>query len=244
MIGGKIIRLKLVDSTNLYLQQCIRKSEIVEGTIVIAEEQTDGKGQRENKWESAKGENLTFSFVLYPNFLKATDQFLISKIVSLSLVDLLKNYVKNVKIKWPNDIFIGKKKIAGVLIENVIKGASISSSVIGIGLNINQKEFSEELKSATSLYLETGKDFNIEDILIQLLDCLNGWYDKLKNEEIKDIHAQYEKALYQFNEFCSYSANNEIFNAKIIRVENDGRLCVTTDSNEIRKFAFKEIQFL
>ena len=244
MIGKELIWLKKTDSTNLYLQDLIKKSKIPEGTMVIAEEQNAGRGQRGNSWESSTGENLTFSFVIYPDFLELRYQFMLSKTIALALFDLLKGYIEDVKIKWPNDIYIGKKKIAGILLENVIKGTKISNTVVGIGLNINQKSFSEGLPFASSLSLETGNDYKLPIILNDLISNLNIRYNDLKMANFEKLNQQYLNALYQFMEFYDYSANNEVFNAKIIEIEEDGRLCLLTRNNEILKFAFKEVAFL
>jgi BirA family transcriptional regulator, biotin operon repressor / biotin---[acetyl-CoA-carboxylase] ligase len=165
MIGKELIWLQKTDSTNQYLQDMLKKSKMPEGTMVIADEQTEGRGQRGNHWESSTGENLTFSFIIYPDFLELTNQFMLSKIIALALFDLLIGYNENVKIKWPNDIYIGKKKIAGILLENVIKGTKISNTIVGIGLNINQKIFPEALPFASSLSLETGYDYKLPTIL-------------------------------------------------------------------------------
>jgi BirA family transcriptional regulator, biotin operon repressor / biotin---[acetyl-CoA-carboxylase] ligase len=244
MIGEELIWLKKTDSTNQYLQDMLKKTKIPEGTMVIAEEQTLGRGQRGNHWESSTGENLTFSFVIYPDFLELKNQFMLSKIIALALFDLLKRYTGDVKIKWPNDIYIGKKKVAGILLENVIKGTKLSNTIVGIGLNINQKIFSEALPFASSLSLETGNDYKLPTILNELISNLNSRYNELKKAKYEKLNQQYLNALYQFMQFHDYSANNEVFNAKIVGIEDDGRLCLSTSNNELLKFAFKEVAFL
>lgn len=244
MIGSKIIKIETLDSTNLYLQRALKDQEIEEGTLVIANEQTQGRGQRDNRWESKKGANLTFSFVLFPENLHASDQFILSKLVSLALCDFLKQYLQNVKIKWPNDIYTVRKKIAGVLIENVISGSYISSSVIGIGININQESFGPGLPSATSLLIETGTNYPLDNILEQVTECLNKHFDEYETGNISKIHHDYLNALYQYMELSQYQANDMIFTAKITGIDDDGRLCLLTEKNEPLKFAFKEISFL
>ena len=138
------------------MNQLIKNTEVAEGTVVLAKEQTSGRGQVNNTWESSYGDNLLMSIVLYPEFLHAGNQFLLSKFVSLAIVDFLSYYLENVTIKWPNDIYVGNKKIAGVLIENSLRGAFISSSVVGIGLNVNQTEFSSSIPNPTSLKNESN----------------------------------------------------------------------------------------
>lgn len=244
LIGKTIIRLEKTNSTNLFLQEAVKKDIVKEGTAIIAHEQTDGRGQQDNRWESNSGENITLSFVLYPEFIEVQRQFMLSKFVALGIYDLLYSFSDKVKIKWPNDIYISNKKIAGVLIENSIKGSVLSTTVIGIGLNINQKKFSPDLSFATSLSIETGKDYSIESITEQLFDKLNVWYYELKDANFKKIDESYLNVLYQFNEFHNYQAGNKIFKAKIIQIEKDGRLCLQTDKNKLLKFAFKEVIFL
>jgi BirA family transcriptional regulator, biotin operon repressor / biotin---[acetyl-CoA-carboxylase] ligase len=244
MIGKELIWLKTTDSTNSYLQNLVKESKIPEGTLVIADEQTLGRGQRGNQWESSSGENLTFSFVIYPEFLGLGEQFMLSKIIALAIFDLLKKFTKDVKIKWPNDIYIGRNKIAGILVENVIKGPKILSTIVGIGLNVNQKIFSEELLFASSLSLKTGSDYKLSIILNDLISCLNSRYNDLKMTNYEKLNHEYLNALYQYMEFSDYCANNEMFNAKIVGIEDDGRLCLLTKNNELFKFAFKEVVFL
>jgi BirA family transcriptional regulator, biotin operon repressor / biotin---[acetyl-CoA-carboxylase] ligase len=244
MIGSKIIKIETLDSTNLYLQRALKDQEIEEGTLVIANEQTQGRGQRDNRWESKKGANLTFSFVLYPKNLHASDQFILSKLVSLALCDFLKLFLHDVRIKWPNDIYIKKKKIAGVLIENVISGSHISSSVIGIGMNINQGSFRPGLPFATSLRIETGTNYALDNLLEQLRECLNERFDEYVSGNISKIHHEYLITLYQYMELRQYQSNNMNFTAKITGIDDDGRLCLLTEDNDLLKFAFKEISFL
>jgi len=231
LIGSKLIHLDTVDSTNLYLQQLIRNSDVEEGTIILANEQTAGRGQRGNKWNSHKGLNLTFSFVVYPVFLKATEQFGISAMVSLAVFDSLCKHSDDVKIKWPNDIYIGKRKVAGILIENVL-------------ININQKSFDSDLPNPTSLGIETGKEYNTDSILQDISDKLNYSYHEFIEKGFDRLKMQYIGNLYQLNEYCNYMAGEEKIIAKITGIENDGRLCLLTDKNETLKFAFKEVQFL
>jgi BirA family biotin operon repressor/biotin-[acetyl-CoA-carboxylase] ligase len=244
MIGKKTIRLQTVDSTNTYLNQLLQNGEVEEGTMVVAEVQTMGRGQRDNRWESQSGMNLTFSFVLYPNLLAIEYQFMISKFVSLSLFDAIAKYKPEVRIKWPNDIYIGRKKIAGILIENIIKGSKISSTIIGIGLNINQLNFGDNLLSATSLAIETQKQYNVNSVLDEVVSQLNTRFNELELKNYNKLSLDYLNSLYQFGEYKDYKVDNKVFNAKITGIDNNGRLCIQTLENEILKFAFKEIEFL
>ena len=140
-IGQKIIRLDVVDSTNNYIANLIKQGSIDSGTVIMADEQFAGKGQRDAQWQSSAGENLTFSFFLDDVNLSVSRQFNLSQVVALSLYNFLNNLGLDATIKWPNDIYIKGRKIAGVLIENQLKGSLIKSAIVGVGLNVNQTEF-------------------------------------------------------------------------------------------------------
>ncbi len=243
-IGNKSIDLETVDSTNDYLKKLLKSEKPDEGTVVIAKEQIAGRGQMGNTWESNKGENITMSFVLYPNFINVSDQFILSKMVSIAIVDFLKIFIDEVKIKWPNDIYVKNRKIGGVLIENTILGNNISSTVVGIGLNINQKTFSSSLPNPTSLSLETRRDYTISELIDLLLSKLNNGYNELVSGKIKELDVDYLKCLYQNKEMKQYKAGNEIFQAQIIDVDQFGRLCLLNEKIELLYFGFKEVIFI
>ena len=244
MIGNKIIHLDSVDSTNNYLKEAIKSGKIKEGTVVIAGEQTTGRGQAGNSWISNKGENLTFSFAIYPIYINAVNQFSISKAVCLALSEIIETYVENVKIKWPNDIYVNEKKIAGILIENTIMGSSISSSVVGIGLNINQQSFPSSIPNATSFFIETGNKFNIENQLQQLIKKLNISFSTLKRGKVENIDTMYLSKLYRYKELKTYKANEKIFEATIEGVDEYGRLILKNKEDKLMVFAFKEVQYI
>ena len=244
MIGSKYINLESADSTNNYLKQLVISDKPTDGTVVIAREQTEGRGQMGNIWESVKEENITLSFVIYPTFLNVSKQFLISKVVSLGIFDFLKNFLPEIKVKWPNDIYVGDKKIAGVLIENSVLGNKISSSVIGIGININQQKFSEQLLNPTSLFIETNTTYDIEKLILTLVEHLNKWYKEFMLDQVDKIDIDYLSKLYRYQQLCKYKAGNEVFNAKIVDIDHFGRLCLVNEKKELRQYAFKEVEFI
>ncbi|MBP5136693.1 MAG: biotin--[acetyl-CoA-carboxylase] ligase, partial [Paludibacteraceae bacterium] len=160
-----IIHLKSVESTNDYLTRLIATEEVAEGTVVMADFQTAGRGQTGNTWESAKGENLLFSMALFPD-IPASSSFLLSQVVSLALIDTLDSFsIPDSHIKWPNDIYVGDNKLAGFIIDQTVLGDKVSSAVAGIGLNVNQKDFPSELPNATSMALISGETFRLKDVL-------------------------------------------------------------------------------
>lgn len=244
MIGEIIKRLVAVDSTNLFMHNALKENSLSDGYVIIAEEQTAGRGQIGNTWESAKNENITLSILLYPHFLSIEDQFMLSKIVSLSIIDCLKEVVPDVKIKWPNDIYVGDRKIAGILIENTIRGASFAYTIVGIGLNVNQVRFSDSVPNPTSLKIETKMDFELEQILKKLFNKLNYWYQKLWLNEFEIINTAYINRLYRFNEFHSYTDENGLFSGKITGITHEGKIMLVDTTNIFREYAFKEVQFV
>ena len=244
LLGNEIISLDSVDSTNSYLKRLILdKNSFLEGITVVTKNQTSGRGQMGNIWLSEEGKNLTFSVALKPK-LKVDDQFLISKVVSLGIVEFLIDLgIDKVKIKWPNDIYVDRLKIAGILIENSLKGSSIESSILGIGVNINQVEFSDGVKSATSLKLIKKTIFDLDDLLNKLLFFIEKKYLMLRNSNISAINADYERQLYRLNEVHQFQINNKIIKAKIVGVTKQGKLKL--DSGEvINELDLKEVVFI
>jgi len=139
IIGSDIIHYDSLSSTNSTAWLMVREKELPEGTVISANFQTAGKGQHGNRWESERGKNLLFSIILYPSSVSPDEQFLISMSISLGICDFLKHFLSDIKIKWPNDIYVNGGKIAGILIENSIIGQTIEYTVAGIGININRK---------------------------------------------------------------------------------------------------------
>ncbi len=242
----KIIKLDNVNSTNEFAYNYLKNHTLNEGTIIWAIYQTKGKGQKGNTWDSEAGKNLTFSIILHPLMIEPSRQFFLNKAVSLGMIDFLKTKTDetNVKIKWPNDIYIGKNKIAGILIENEILGNTLQSVIIGIGLNINQTTFSPKVPNPTSLQLITGQELNTEDVLLQLLSNLETRIVKLYNNDIELINDDYLKNLLYFNMYKKYLWQNTAIEAKIITVSEYGQLILKTTANKIIKCDFKEIVFL
>ena len=163
----KITHFKTLESTNQYLQNLLNEGIDIVDNIVVTDYQTSGKGQGKNVWESEDGKNLLFSIALDMSFLKAENQFLLTQIVSVTMINVLKNYLpeESLFIKWPNDIYFNDKKIAGILIKNEIKGIMMGTSIIGIGLNVNQTSFDDNLPNPISMKMITGKDFDLDELL-------------------------------------------------------------------------------
>lgn len=239
-----IINLDKTHSTNQYLQELLQNGELEEGTCVRAGFQTAGRGQQGNFWESEEGKNLTFSIVLYPDFLSIIEQFIISQIVSLAIKEVLDHYSEDISVKWPNDIYWQDKKIAGILIENSLIGNQIQHSIIGIGLNVNQETFLSDAPNPVSLKQMTNRGFDLDALLKELLNAIFKYYLKLIQGGAGGIRKQYLNCLYRKEGFHSYSDNNGIFRAKIEDVQDNGRLCLLTETGERRLYYFKEVSHI
>ncbi len=240
----KIIRLDKVNSTNSYFSDLLKARNFVEGSIVSALYQDSGKGQGSNTWESEKGKNILLSIVLYPVILPIDKHFLLSKAISLGIIDYASTKIADVKIKWPNDIYFEDNKLSGILIENVIKGSKINQSIVGIGLNLNQTNFTNDLPNPISLKQITNKNYLIEQEVIKLRNSIRFYYEMLMRKKYHEINCEYLKCLYRYNSLHEYKSNNKVFTAKITDVSELGYLQLETKENKKFEFDFKEVEFL
>jgi len=243
-IDKKIIVLNETESTNNYANQLILSDAAEEGTVVLTQFQQKGKGQLGNHWESEAGKNLLASIILFPKFLNAGKQFLLSKLISLTLVEFLQNEIGNVLIKWPNDIYVGNKKIAGILIENTIKGSNLNSSVLGIGLNLNQVDFLSDAPNPISLKQITGKEYNAKYVLGRILEIFFNWYERLNEENLHEVDLAYYAQLFRRGKWGKYVADGEEFEARISGIGEFGQLQLENRSGKIVEFMFKEVEFV
>jgi BirA family transcriptional regulator, biotin operon repressor / biotin---[acetyl-CoA-carboxylase] ligase len=244
LTNKNFIILKEVESTNNYANQLVLSKAAEHGTVVLAQHQKKGRGQQGNSWESEAGKNLLASFIMIPQFLPVAKQFQLSKIVSLALVDFLETETKQLSIKWPNDIYIQNKKVAGILIENSVKGSFISSAIIGIGLNLNQLKFISDAPNPVSLKQITGKNYDVEKVAGKIWEYLNIWYGKLLAEQYNEIDTAYFKTLFRVNEWALFSKQGESFEARIIGIGEFGQLILENRSGTISKYMFKEMEFI
>ena len=230
----KIIHIEETDSTNHWLK------EHGEGNmVVVADYQTAGRGCGSNSWESERGRNLTFSMLIHPENILAKEQFRITEVVSVAMCRMLQSYIYNkVEIKWPNDIYVGDKKICGILIENRLQGTEIKDSIIGIGLNVNQKEFKSDAPNPVSLYQLTGQETDLEEMLMAFLDCFDS---ELKS---KTTCFTYREMLFRRGKNSLYRSKTTCFTARLTDVLPDGRLLLVDQEGRECTYAFKEIQFI
>ncbi len=238
------IVLDAIDSTNNYANHLISEGTAQNGTVVLAHYQKAGKGQRSNQWESAPGENLLTSFIAFPQFLNASNQFYLSKIASLALVRLLAHKDVEATIKWPNDIYVEKNKVAGMLIETAVKGEFLYSAVIGIGLNLNQTQFSENLPNPVSLKSITGREFDLEETAGELWSVFREMYNNLEAGALSDFDTAYFNNLFRRNEWALYRKEGNLFEGRITGTGEYGQLLLEDRSGNISSWMFKEIEFV
>ncbi len=241
----RIVRLEEAESTNLYLKQLVREEYLEEGSMVVADFQTVGRGQMGSTWFSSKGENLLFSLLIYPKDVLAKEQFIISRIASLAVKNTLDQFTDDIRIKWPNDIYWKEQKIAGILIENDIEGRCIGNSVIGVGININEQSFPSGLLNPVSLLQITGSVHDRDYILNIFQREFFLLYRDFQQGEVKAIEDEYMLDLYRVNGYYWYEDKNGRFMAEIDDVLPSGHLVLRImDTNEERKYAFKEVAFV
>ncbi len=236
----KIHRLASVPSTNRYCE-ALDLAEVEDFTCYWALQQTAGIGQRGNHWEAEPGKNLTFSLVLHPTFLPADRQFKLTEALSLALCDCLKD-TKDLKVKWPNDIYVGKRKICGTLVSTRLQGAQIASAICGIGLNVNQTVFPDWVPNPTSMALLTGEEYDLEPLLKKILACIEKRYNDLKNGI--DPEPEYLAHLLNINVTARYIYNEEELTATLTGIDPHGRLLLTTADGRHLSCGMKEITFL
>lgn len=245
-----LIAMEETDSTNRYLCQLCNEQpkDIEELTTVSAEFQTAGKGQRGNSWEAERGKNLLFSFVLYPTFLEARRQFILSQVVSLSIKEELGRWSDEITIKWPNDIYWKDKKICGILIENELSGPFIGRCISGIGININQNKFYSDAPNPVSLKQITGQEYDRHEILSHILKRIQIYYNGLRTEEHNaystEIADRYALSLFRRQGYHPYTDADGKFSARLLRVEQDGRFVLEDENGKERKYLFKEVQYI
>jgi len=245
-VGQRVIRLDQVDSTNNFAMGLLKGMPLEEGAVVTTSWQTRGKGQRGNSWESAPGKNVTCSIILRPTFLDPIQQFDLTRVISLALTDVLHDLLpeEEVKIKWPNDIYVGERKIAGILIENVISGSQLSFSVAGIGLNVNQTDFNDAGEGATSLKTITGKQFDLEVVQKMIYAAVEVRYMQLRSHKERKLEIEYFSRLFKAGVLSKFTDFSAIFEARIVDVTSDGYLVLKDHTGFDRKFAMKEVGWI
>ena len=244
LFTGKVVkRFTETTSTNEMAADALKNGKVIEGSVFRADNQTAGKGQRGRVWESSHGQNILASYVFYPHFLGTDEQFNLIKAISLAVKDLLDKYlIDKATIKWPNDIYINDSKITGILVESAMKGNFMSSSIIGIGLNVNQRKFGD-LVNATSVVLETGKGCDVDMFFNELSYHLEKRYLQLKRDK-NAADKEYAKALYRLNQKSLYWINNKKVELALVGVDELGQLLLEDKHGNQNAFAMHEVKMI
>lgn len=218
---------------------------LIEGTVIMAENQFAGRGQHQNGWHAEAGKNLTFSLLLKPSFLAVLDQFDLTRIISLGVYDALEPLLGGkLKIKWPNDIYYADRKLGGMLIECIIQAGQIKNAIIGIGLNVNQQNFPQDLPYAVSLNQILHKDYDLKSLLLEICSHIEGYYLKLKAGNNVFVRKQYLERLYWLSEQKDFKTHDKFFKGIITGVKDNGQLMVQNNNGEQKEFTLKEIEFV
>jgi BirA family biotin operon repressor/biotin-[acetyl-CoA-carboxylase] ligase len=244
-VGQNILTYKEITSTNDLMKELMANSTpLPEGTVIMAEHQTAGKGQQQNGWHSEAGKNLTFSILLLPQFLSPDNAFDLLTAISLGVIKSVQKILgADAKIKWPNDVYYGQKKLGGILIENILSGKTIKHSVIGIGLNINQDIFPDHLPNPTSFMQILHKKSGLKEVLLEICAGIEFYYLKLKAGKFDEIKQEYLENLYGLHQELQFEANNQIFTGKISTVNHSGLLGIKKEE-ETEFFDLKQVKFI
>ena len=245
----KITHFKNIESTNQYLQRLLDEGIDITDNIVVADFQTSGKGQGSNVWQSEDGMNLLFSIALDMSFLKAENQFLLTQMISVAMIDVLKKYLpeESLFIKWPNDIYFNDKKIAGILIKNEIKGMMLGTSIIGIGLNVNQTYFDKSLPNPISMKMITGKDYDLEGLLLEVYKSTSLQVYKCQSQCQSQCQSSivnsYNHHLYRYNRWALFEHEGIEKEMMIVGYDRFGRLVLKEKNDREVVCDLKEIIF-
>jgi BirA family biotin operon repressor/biotin-[acetyl-CoA-carboxylase] ligase len=247
--GKFLLQLPSVDSTNAYAKDFLSKNSPIDGTVILADKQLAGRGQSGTTWLAEPGKNLTFSLIYHTSFLQAQEQFFLNMAVSLGLQSAAQYIIREnmkgdslTKIKWPNDIYINEKKTAGILIENTISGMQLKYSVIGIGLNVNQRDFPKEMH-ATSLLNEAEKELDLNYVLNIVLSRIEKYFLILRERKFETLKMKYLENLYRYKIQSTFNKAGMNFPGVITDIDQTGRLIVETENGQ-QAYGFKEISFV
>ena len=240
----KIYKIDAISSTNEYLKQLYLEKNIYDNFLIITNNQTEGKGQGSSYWESEPKKNLTLSIYKDLKKNKLKNPFIINLIISISIIETLKKYnLPNLKIKWPNDILSASKKISGILIENFFQREFLISSIIGIGLNVNQISF-KKAKNAISIASIKKKKIDLTEVLNILTKKISLKFHEIDNLKINDLINEYESLLFKKDEFSIFNINNKLIDGRILGVNQSGKLKVKIGNEIIREYNSSEIKII
>jgi BirA family biotin operon repressor/biotin-[acetyl-CoA-carboxylase] ligase len=249
VIGRTLVELASVDSTNNYAAERIALPELPHGTVILAHEQTAGVGQRGRTWSSARGLDLTFSIVLRPRDLEASDQFVLAKVAAMAVRDVVEEVLRSaaglgggaVRVKWPNDVLVGQRKIAGVLIQNELLGGKVQSAIVGIGLNVNSTELNIG-HNATSLRLESGLAQDRMEVLARLCELFEHWWGQ-RSVGRAELDQRYADLLWARGVATDFELEGKPFTGIPQDVDSDGRLRVEGPDGKVKAYGLDRLRF-
>lgn len=244
-ISMKIIKLSAINSTNSFLKDMAMNSSVEDFTVIVAEKQTLGRGQMNTAWVSEDGKNLIMSVFFAFSELNVTCQKYLNYAVSLSVFEAISSYkLPRLAVKWPNDILSEGDKIAGVLIENALQKNKIKSSIVGIGLNVNQQVFPTALTNASSMKKKNNREYDVADVLSKVLEKLQMNIALLKDKKFEVLEEKYLQVLYKKNTPSMFKTHeNVFFMGKIVGVSPEGKLQIELSDETIQEFGLKEVSF-
>ena len=238
--GSHIIQIDRVSSTNNYAAKLLNQTKIPFGAVIMAQFQDDGRGQRGAVWQSKSGENLLFSAILDGSLMKEFPPFYLSKCVAVSIRDTLSYFLKHkIHLKWPNDVLVERRKIAGVLIESQWKGNNLFSSIIGVGLNVNQTHF-EYGFDATSMKLLSANDYDLKEVLQVLCAKLNFNFNRLLSKEYSGLQQDYLSSLYKYNEKTHFKIGDKLEEVVLKDVNENGMVSLEMLGGKIKEYDFSQ----
>ena len=238
--GSHIIQIDRVSSTNNYAAKLLNQTKIPFGAVIMAQFQDDGRGQRGAVWQSKSGENLLFSAILDGSLMKECPPFYLSKCVAVSIKDTLSYFLKHkIHLKWPNDVLVERRKIAGVLIESQWKGNNLFSSIIGVGLNVNQTHF-EYGFDATSMKLLSANDYDLKEVLQVLCAKLNFNFNRLLSKEYSGLQQDYLSSLYKYNEKTHFKIGDKLEEVVLKDVNENGMVSLEMLGGKIKEYDFSQ----
>jgi BirA family biotin operon repressor/biotin-[acetyl-CoA-carboxylase] ligase len=247
-IGNRIIRLASVDSTNNYAAKGIAAGELDHGTVILARDQTAGQGQRGRDWITAPGLDIAMSVVLLPENLPVPGQFNLAKAAALAVHDVVADVLRqagldagSVRIKWPNDVLIDRRKVAGILIANELQGNLVASAIVGIGMNVNSTGLDNAL-GATSLLLETGTMQDTDAVALALCARLEHWWQRL-DAVPGEVEAAYAERLWAKGRFAAFTLDDAEFTARPLEVDAMGRLIVEDELGRVAAYGLERLRF-
>ncbi len=236
--------LEETTSTNSWMQAALDSNAVKPGDAVYTFSQTEGRGQKGNRWFSEPGKNLLFSLLIEPKALLATEQFRLSMMLALALKNLLDEDIPNLCVKWPNDLYAGNRKLAGMLLENRLAGKNVQYAIAGIGLNVNQSIFPEELSNPVSMVQLTGDETELHDFAARFYQGLSDAFKRLELCSTETLKRDYMKALFRNSGLHPYRDSNGTFFASIENVTELGYLVLKTAEGELRSYEIKTLAFL